>query len=84
MEEPERGESREPEDIQAEVGHIVHEVTGGEGDLTEKPIPVKDAYAFRQRIVKPGEPLEPNEGERQEMLGGPPPLPPAEDLPDRP
>jgi hypothetical protein len=85
MEEPESGESKEPEEIQAEVGHIVHEVTGGEGDLTEKPVPVKDVYAFRQRIVKPGEPIEPNEGEQQEAMGGPPPpLPPPEDLPDRP
>ena len=83
MEEPESGQSKEPEEIQAEVGHIVHEVTGGEGDLTEKPVPVKDVYAFRQRIVKPGEPVEPNEGKQQETRGGPPPpLPPAEDLPE--
>jgi hypothetical protein len=85
MEEPESGQSNEPEEIQAEVGHIVHEVTGGEGDLTEKPVPVKDVYAFRQRIVKPGEPIEPNEAKQQETLGGPPPaLPPPEDLPDGP
>ena len=83
MEEPESGQSKEPEEIQAEVGHIVHEVTGGEGDLTEKPVPVKDVYAFRQRIVKPGEPIEQNEGEGQETQSGPPPaLPPAEDQPD--
>jgi hypothetical protein len=84
MEEPENRENKEPEEIQAEVGHIVHEVTGGEGDLTEKPVPVKDVYAFRQRIVKPGEPIEPSEGERQEALGGkpPPPLPPPEDQPE--
>ena len=75
----------EPEEIQAEVGHIVHQVTGGEGDLEDQPIPVRDVYAFRQRIVKPGEPAEPNEDEEpQEAAEPPPPLPPAEELPDRP
>jgi hypothetical protein len=83
MEKPEIEPREEPEEIQAEVGHIVHEVTGGEGDLTEKPVPVKDVYAFRQRIVKPGEPIEENEGQQQSTLGPAPLLPPPEDLPDR-
>jgi len=76
----------EPEQIQAEVGQIVHEVTGGEGDLEDQPIPVHDVYDFRQRIVKPGEPVEPGElePEADATTGPPPPLPPAEDLPDQP
>jgi hypothetical protein len=82
MEKSETEPREEPEELQAEVGHIVHELTGGEGDLTEKPVPVKDVYAFRQRIVKPGEPIESNEGRQQSTQGPPPPLPPPEDPPE--
>jgi hypothetical protein len=74
----------EPEEIQAEVGHIVHEVTRGEGDLKDQPVPVHDVYDFRQRIVKPGELIEPEgEPEADAASGPPPPLPPAEELPDQ-
>jgi hypothetical protein len=51
MEKPESNET-EPDlekEFQAEVGHIVHEVTGGEGELKDEPVIVDDVYAFRQK-----------------------------------
>jgi hypothetical protein len=78
-------EEPRPDEMRSEVGHIVHQVTGGEGGLEDEAVPVRGAYNFRQRIVKPGEPLEPDEAEPQpEASEPPPPLPPAEELPDRP
>jgi hypothetical protein len=78
-------EEPRPDEIQSEVGHIVHEVTGGEGGLEDEPLPVRGAYDFRQRIMKPGEPIEQEESEPPEKAAEPPqPLPPAEELPDRP
>jgi hypothetical protein len=76
-------EESEPEEILSEVGHIVHEVTGGEGGIEDQPVPVRDVYAFRQRIVKPGESIEPPTGEQAASPGPPPALPPAEEPPDR-
>ena len=83
MDKPERDE---PEELQAEIGHIIHEVTGAEGEVEDQPIPVRDVYAFRQRIVRPDEPIEPSQGEQDAAAGGPPPPlpPPDDDLPDRP
>ncbi|HEX3629746.1 MAG TPA: hypothetical protein VHW91_04695 [Candidatus Dormibacteraeota bacterium] len=72
-------------ELEAEIGHIIHEVTGGEGDLVDKPVPPpRGPYQFIQRVVNPDDPIEPSNEQQQAAPGPPPPLPPPEDMPDQP